>query len=75
MHSNFKVVEFNFFYSDELVTFGIINQLIETVKQLNETIKKQADIISSYEERLGKLESMLNHFRGSPKNHQKSLKP
>ena len=41
------------------MTFGIINQLIETVKQFNETIQKQADIINSYEERFRKLEGTL----------------
>ena len=60
--------QLRFLYSDELVTFGIINQLIETVKQFNETIQKQADIINNYEERFKKLEGKLNHYSNlSPK--------
>ena len=69
LHLNFQIVQLRFFYSDELVTFGIINQLIETVKQFNETIKNQEDIIqnqseiiNSYEERFRKLEGKLNHY-------------
>ena len=30
---------------DELATFGLINQLIETVQEFNKTIQKQADMI------------------------------
>ena len=61
--------------SDDLVAFGIINELMKTIKQFNETIQKQMDmiqkqgemiqnqsqIINSYEERFGKLEGKLNH--------------
>ena len=61
------VLIFVFMYSDELVTFGIINQLIETVKQFNETIQKlgemiqkQGDIIKNHKDRFGKLEGNLS---------------
>ena len=75
LHLSFKVVQLRFLYSDELVTFAIINQLIETVQQFNETIKSQADmiqnqseIINSYEERFRKMEGKLNHHSSlSPK--------
>ena len=43
------VLIFVFMYSDELVTFGIVNQLIETVKQFNMTIKNQAERIEKLE--------------------------
>ena len=45
-------------FLDELVTFGLINQLIETVKQFNETIQNQADTIQKQGDTIQKLKGM-----------------